>query len=176
MPDAYIAKVMLTGIISDTLILRSPTTTASDISTVEMLARLARIPSIEEFGEKLFSITDNLETQDPEESILADFKKYESGGVRMGIGQCEVTTLGNVRDYADRYIEALEAIKTREGLDWTLLMITDVLREKSVLLASDYRANKDLPYVMKAKQIYNMPGVMSRKKQLLPTLISITAK
>ena len=176
MPDAYIAKVMLTGIISDTLILRSPTTTASDISTVEMLARLARIPSIEEFGEKLFSITDNLETQDPEESILADFKKYESGGVRMGIGQCEVTTLGNIRDYADRYIEALETIRNREGLDWTLLMITDVLREKSVLLTSDYRANRDLPYVMKAKQIYNMPGVMSRKKQLLPTLISITAK
>lgn len=176
MPDAYISKVMLTGIISDTLILRSPTTTASDISTVEMLARLARIPSIEEFGEKLFSITDNLETQDPEESILADFKKYESGGVRMGVGQCEVTTLGNVRDYADRYIAALEDIKTKEGLDWTLLMITDVLREKSVLLASDYRANKDLPYTMKAKQIYNMPGVMSRKKQLLPMLLSITAK
>lgn len=176
MPDAYIAKVMLTGIISDTLILRSPTTTASDISTVEMLARLARIPSIEEFGEKLFSVTDNLETQDPEESILADFKKYESGGMRMGIGQCEVTTLGNVRDYADRYIDALEAIRTREGLDWALLMITDVLREKSVLLTSDHRVNRELPYTMLGKQIYNMPGVMSRKKQLLPTLISITAR
>jgi manganese-dependent inorganic pyrophosphatase len=54
-------------------------------------------------------------------------------------------------------------------------MITDVLREKSVLLASDYRANRDLPYVMKAKQIYNMPGVMSRKKQLLPIVLSVTA-
>ena len=176
MPDAYIAKVMLTGIISDTLILRSPTTTASDISTVEMLARLARIPSIEEFGEKLFSITDNLETQDPEESILADFKKYESGGVHMGIGQCEVTTLGNVGDYAGRYIEALENIRHKENLDWTLLMITDVLREKSVLLASDSKINRELPYASQAKQIYNMPGVMSRKKQLLPVLISITAK
>lgn len=176
MPDAYAARIMLTGIISDTLILRSPTTTASDLYTVEMLARIAKVPSIEEFGEKLFSITDNLETQDPEESILADFKKYESGGVRMGIGQCEVTTLGNVSDYAGRYIEALEAVRSREGLDWALLMITDVLREKSILLASDYRANRDLPYTAGGKQIYSMPGVMSRKKQLLPTLISITAK
>ena len=176
MPDAYISKVMLTGIISDTLILRSPTTTASDISTVEMLARLARIPSIEEFGEKLFSVTDNLESQDPEESILADFKKYESGGIRMGIGQCEVTTLGNVGDYADRYLDALESIRKKENLDWTLLMITDVLREKSVLLASDFKINRELPYALQAKQIYSMPGVMSRKKQLLPTLISITAK
>ena len=176
MPDPYMARVMLTGIIADTLILRSPTTTVSDISTVEMLARLAKVPSIEEFGEKLFSITDNLATQDPEKSILSDFKKYESGGVRMGIGQCEVTTLANVADYAEVYLKALEDIKNREGLDWTLLMITDVLREKSVLLASDYRANRDLPYTMKDKQIYNMPGVMSRKKQLLPTLISITAR
>ncbi len=176
MPDAYAARIMLTGIISDTLILRSPTTTASDLYTVEMLARIAKVPSIEEFGEKLFSITDNLETQDPEESILADFKKYESGGVRMGIGQCEVTTLGNVSDYAGRYIEALEAVRTREGLDWALLMITDVLREKSVLLTTDFKANRDLPYTARGKQIYSMPGVMSRKKQLLPTLISITAR
>ena len=141
-----------------------------------MLARLAKIPSIEEFGEKLFSITDNLEIQDPEEMILSDFKKYESGGVRMGIGQCEVTTLSNVSAYAGKYLEALETVRNREGLDWTLLMITDVLREKSVLLATDYRYNRELPYKSKKKQIYSMPGVMSRKKQLLPTLISITAR
>lgn len=176
MPDPYIAKVLLTGIIADTLILRSPTTTVSDISTVEMLARLAKVPSIEEFGEKLFSITDNLETQDPIESILSDFKKYESGGIRMGVGQCEVTTLANVKDYAAKYLQALEDVKKQEGLDWTLLMITDVLKEKSVLLASDHKANRDLPYTRKSKQIYSMPGVMSRKKQLLPTLISVTAK
>ena len=176
MPDQYAAKLMLTGLISDTLILRSPTTTVTDISTAEMLARLAKIPSIEEFGEKLFSITDNLEIQDPEEMILSDFKKYESGGVRMGIGQCEVTTLSNVGAYAGKYLEALETVRNREGLDWTLLMITDVLREKSVLLATDYRYNRELPYKSKKKQIYSMPGVMSRKKQLLPTLISITAR
>ena len=176
MPDPYAAKIMLTGIIADTLILRSPTTTATDISTVEMLARLAKVTSIEEFGEKLFSITDNLEIQDPEEMILSDFKKYESGGVRMGIGQCEVTTLSNVGVYANKYLEALETVRNREGLDWALLMITDVLREKSVLLVTDHRANRELPYKMSKKQIYRMPGVMSRKKQLLPALIAITAK
>ena len=176
MPDQYAARIMLTGIIADTLILRSPTTTATDISTVEMLARLAKVTSVEEFGEKLFSITDNLEIQDPEEMILSDFKKYESGGVRMGIGQCEVTTLSNVGEYASKYLEALETIRNREGLDWALLMITDVLREKSVLLATDHRANRELPYKMSKKQIYKMPGVMRRKKQLLPALISITAK
>ena len=176
MPDPQAAKIMLTGIIADTLILRSPTTTVQDISTVEMLARLAKVQSVQEFGEKLFSITDNLAIQEAEPTILSDFKKYESSGVKMGVGQCEVTTLGNVSDYAERYLEALEKIKENQGLDWTLLMITDVLKEKSVLLATDSRLNRDLPYARIRKQIYNMPGVMSRKKQLLPAHISVTSR
>lgn len=176
MPDQYAARTMLTGIISDTLILRSPTTTAQDIHAVEMLARLAKVPSVEEFGEKLFSITDSLENQDPQDMILSDFKKYENGGAKMGVGQCEVTTLTNVKDYAPAYIEALQKIADTQGLDWTLLMVTDVLREKSVLLASYYRANRELPYARISKQIYDMPGVMSRKKQLLPILLSVTAE
>lgn len=174
MPDQEMAKVLLTGIIADTLILRSPTTTASDISTAESLARLAKVPSIDEFGEKLFSITDNLATQDPEKMILSDFKTYDSGGVRMGVGQCEVTTLTNIDEYAERYLEKLNHIAGAQGLDWTLLMVTDVLREMSILLTSDYKANRDLPYAKIKDGMYNMPGVMSRKKQLLPTLLSAT--
>ncbi|MBR1987372.1 MAG: putative manganese-dependent inorganic diphosphatase [Mogibacterium sp.] len=175
MPDQYAARTMLTGIIADTLILRSPTTTMQDMQAVEMLARLAKVPSVQEFGEKLFSITDNLSTQDPDEAILSDFKKYENGGTKMGIGQCEVTTLTDVGEYAQTYIDALQKIADSQGLDWTLLMVTDVLRENSVLLASNHKANRDLPYAKLAKQIYDMPGVMSRKKQLLPVLLSVTS-
>ena len=174
MPDEYAARTMLTGIIADTLILRSPTTTIQDMQAVEMLARLAKVPSVQEFGEKLFSITDNLQTQDPDEAILSDFKKYENSGTKMGVGQCEVTTLTDVKEYASTYIEALQRIADTQGLDWALLMVTDVLSENSVLLASDCRSNRDLPYARIAKQIYDMPGVMSRKKQLLPVLLSVT--
>ncbi|MBQ9272328.1 MAG: putative manganese-dependent inorganic diphosphatase [Mogibacterium sp.] len=175
MPDQYAARTMLTGIIADTLILRSPTTTAQDMAAVEMLARLAKVPSVEEFGEKLFSITDNLSIQDLKTMILSDFKKYENAGTKMGIGQCEVTTLTNVHEYADRYLETLGQVAVEQGLDWTLLMITDVLREKSVLLATDFRASRDLPYTKLADCVYDMPGVMSRKKQLLPMLLSVTS-
>ena len=175
MPDEHAARTMLTGIIADTLILRSPTTTIQDMQAVEMLARLAKVPSVQEFGEKLFSITDNLQSQNPEEAILSDFKKYENGGTKMGIGQCEVTTLTDVSEYASAYIDTLQKIADSQGLDWALLMVTDVLRENSVLLASDCRSNRDLPYAKIAKQIYDMPGVMSRKKQLLPVLLSVTS-
>ena len=174
MPDQQYARVLLTGIVADTLILRSPTTTASDISTAEMVARLARVDSIQEFGEKLFSITDNLATQEPRPMILSDFKKYENSGVKIGVGQCEVTTLDNVNEYADAYLEELSDLAGDQGLDWTLLMITDVLKEKSVLLANDYKSNRDLPYKKLRKGVYNMPGVMSRKKQLLPILLAVT--
>ena len=175
MPDEHAARTMLTGIIADTLILRSPTTTIQDMQAVEMLARLAKVPSVQEFGEKLFSITDNLQSQNPEEAILSDFKKYENGGTKMGIGQCEVTTLTDVGEYAQAYIDTLQKIADSQGLDWALLMVTDVLRENSVLLVSDCRSNRDLPYAKIAKQIYDMPGVMSRKKQLLPVLLSVTS-
>ena len=175
MPDPYAARTMLTGIIADTLILRSPTTTMQDMQAVEMLARLAKVPSVQEFGEKLFSISDNLATQDPDEMILSDFKKYENAGTKMGIGQCEVTTLSDIDVYAQAYIDALQKIADSQGLDWTLLMVTDVLRENSVLLASNNKANRDLPYQKLAEQTYDMPGVMSRKKQLLPVLLSVTS-
>ena len=175
MPDPYAARTMLTGIIADTLILRSPTTTMQDMQAVEMLARLAKVPSVQEFGEKLFSISDNLATQDPDEMILSDFKKYENAGTKMGIGQCEVTTLSDIDVYAQTYIDALQKIADSQGLDWTLLMVTDVLRENSVLLASNNKANRDLPYQKLAEQTYDMPGVMSRKKQLLPVLLSVTS-
>ena len=175
MPDPYAARTMLTGIIADTLILRSPTTTMQDMQAVEMLARLAKVPSVQEFGEKLFSISDNLATQDPDEMILSDFKKYENAGTKMGIGQCEVTTLSDIDVYAQAYIDALQKIADSQGLDWTLLMVTDVLRENSVLLASNNKANRDLPYQKLAEQTYDMPGVMSRKKQLLPILLSVTS-
>ena len=175
MPDQYAARTMLTGIVADTLILRSPTTTMQDVQAVEMLARLAKVPSVQEFGEKLFSISDNLATQDPDTMILSDFKKYENGGTKMGIGQCEVTTLSDVQQYAQTYIDALQKIADSQGLDWALLMVTDVLREDSVLLASNNKANRDLPYQKIDEQIFDMPGVMSRKKQLLPMLLSVTS-
>ncbi|MBQ3369905.1 MAG: putative manganese-dependent inorganic diphosphatase [Mogibacterium sp.] len=175
MPDQYTARTMLTGIIADTLILRSPTTTIHDMQAVEMLARLAKVPSVQEFGEKLFSISDNLATQDPKEMILSDFKKYENAGTKMGVGQCEATTLADVNEYAPTYIDMLQKIADSQGLDWAILMVTDVLRENSVLLVSDYRANRDLPYAKLDTQIYDMPGVVSRKKQLLPILLSVTS-
>ena len=91
--------------------------------------------------------------------------------MKIGIGQCEVTTLNDLRDYSGRYLEALNEIRSMRGLDWAVLMITDVIHEHSALLCTDHRGNRHLPYSSVGKNIFDMPRVMSRKKQLLPEII-----
>ena len=173
-PDPDSARMLLTGLLSDTLILKSPTTTAIDRQTADELAQLCGV-DYQEFGEKLYSVTSNLANKDPESAILSDFKLYESNDVKVGIGQCETTTLSNIDEYADKYLDTLEAVRTQQGLDWAMLMVTDVLREKSILLTTVHRAGNKLPYEKRSAgrecRRFDMPGVMSRKKQLLPAVL-----
>ncbi|MBQ0041273.1 MAG: putative manganese-dependent inorganic diphosphatase [Clostridiales bacterium] len=173
-PDEEAAKYMLTGLLSDTLILKSPTTTPVDEQAAADLAKLGNIEDFRTFGKEMFSVVESLATQDPMEKSQADFKKYENGGLKMGIAQCEVMTLTDIGLYSEKYIEALEKIREEQNLDWVMLMITDVLMENSVLLVTEHKMNKELPYKKWESQIYMMPGVMSRKKQLLPAILAVT--
>lgn len=173
-PDEEAAKYMLTGLLSDTLILKSPTTTPVDEKAASDLAELGHVGDFREFGREMFSVVESLATQDPMVKAQADFKKYENGGLKMGIAQCEVMTLTDIGSYSEQYISALEDIRQAENLDWVMLMITDVMMENSVLLVTEHKMNKELPYKKWENQIYLMPGVMSRKKQLLPAILAVT--
>ncbi|MBR6469550.1 MAG: DHH family phosphoesterase [Lachnospiraceae bacterium] len=169
-PDSVMAKVLLTGILSDTLILKSPTTTGEDVVAAHVLASICRV-DVDEYGLSMFEGAGGLKDKEPMAAISADFKSYSENGVKIGIGQCEVTTLNDLKDYSERYLEALNEIRNMKGLDWAVLMITDVIHEHSALLCTDHRGNRHLPYSPVAKNIFDMPNVMSRKKQLLPEII-----
>ncbi len=169
-PDIDTAKVLLTGMMADTLILKSPTTTAVDVDAAGALAKICGV-DVNEFGREMFSHMESLASIDPETAILSDFKRYTERGTNIGIGQCEATTLKDIDDYKDKYKKALEDVRLKNGLDWAVVMITDVMKENSVLLTTDYRAVRYLPYATIDKGILDMPGVMSRKKQLLPEMI-----
>ncbi len=169
-PESVMAKVLLTGILSDTLILKSPTTTGEDTVAAHVLASICKV-DLEEYGLSMFSRVGGLKDREPRSAISADFKTYSENGVKIGIGQCEVTTLNDLKDYSAEYLEALNEIRTLKGLDWAVLMITDVIHEHSALICTDHRANKHLPYSTFDKNIYDMTNVMSRKKQLLPEII-----
>lgn len=171
-PDAVTAKVILTGLLSDTLILRSPTTTAIDIDVANKLARLAGV-DLQEYGLAMFSCIEGLKNRDPEEAINSDFKIYSEKDVKLGIGQCEVTTLHDLSEYCEKYAQTLEEIRQKNALHWALLMITDVIKENSILISTDFRCKKHLGYKQISENVFDMPGVMSRKKQLLPEILSV---
>ena len=135
------------------------------------LAAMCRL-NLEEYGRKIFSTIEGLKSREPAAAISSDFKIYSEKNRKIGIGQCEVTTLKDLDEYRELYLEALNEVKTRNGLDWALLMITDVISEHSVLLSTDCHAEKQLPYSELSDHVFDMPGVMSRKKQLLPEIIN----
>ncbi len=171
-PDVLTARALLAGIVSDTLILRSPTTTSVDKEAAEALAKICGV-DVSEFGFAMFANIEGLKSREPSEAIGSDFKLYTEGKFRFGIGQCEVTTLMDLDDYVEEYLDELESYRRSEGLDWAVLMITDILRENSVLLATEHNINKSLQYSRISLNVFDMPGVMSRKKQLLPELLSV---
>ncbi len=169
-PDPLTAKVLLTGLISDTLILKSPTTTGDDAVAAHVLASICRV-DVQEYGLSMFTRLDGLKDREPKTAILSDFKTYHENGVSFGIGQCEVTTLDDLRDYAGEYGAALEEVRVMQGLGWAVLMVTDVIHEHSALICTRYRSNRHLPYTPMGEGLFDMPHVMSRKKQLLPEII-----
>ena len=171
-PDETVAKVLLAGLISDTVILKSPTTTKTDVETANDLTKLAKV-DLNEFAEKMFSSMGGLTADVANEKIESDFKIYAENGVSVGIGQCEVVTLRDLDNYKDAYLKTLDEVRQKNSLDWAMLMITDVIKETSVLLTTDFKLNKNIQYKKLENNVYDMPGVLSRKKQLLPDVLSI---
>lgn len=170
-PDTMTSKVLLTGVICDTLMLKSPTTTAIDITSADQLASMCGVDDLEAFGKSLFSKSESLSTRDPATVIGSDFKSYTENGQKIGVGQCEVPTLDDLKDYMDVYLEKLAEKSRSGGYTWTLLMVTDVLHGNSVLLTSPCKFERKLSYVQIHEHVFDMPGVLSRKMQLLPEIL-----
>lgn len=171
-PDEAIAKLMLAGISSDTLMLRSPTTTVVDRRAVDELVRQLSL-DYDDFCKDLFSHGSSLSRQDPSSVVSADFKTYTECSVRFGIGQVEVTTFSDVPSVKEDYIKALEAVSKRDGLEWAMLLVTNVMSEDSLLICTPYKKSYKLLYEEKEAGLYHLPGVLSRKKQLLPEIIRV---
>ena len=170
--DAMTAKVLLAGLVSDTVMLKSPTTTDYDRHVAEKLSVIAGV-DIGRFSEELFSNDISLAEKDAESIIRSDMKTYKEGKTSFAIGQVEVTNIQEADGIKNKYIEALEAVRARGGLDWCMLLITDVIRGSSVLLTTDYPLVQKLAYEKISDGMLSLPGVLSRKKQLLPEILRV---
>lgn len=181
---AKIAGMLLGGLLSDTLILTSPTTTIRDKRAAERLARWAFVKNsplygetIETFGKALLASGAGLENRDPKAVVSTDMKTYESGGYRFAAAQVEVTDLIQINDYLPALAEALDNLRQSQNFHFTMLLITDVVRSSSRLLISNPpRELDDLPYPPMSDGTRLADGIVSRKKQLLPAVLGLLEK
>ena len=181
MPPA-LAGALLAGLLSDTLILTSPTTTPRDKEAAERLARWAFVggsplkgETIESYGKAILSAGAGLSNRTPEEIVSNDIKLYEAGGFKFAIAQAEVTDLVQLSEYLAPLTNALNDLRDKRGLDFAMLLITDVVRGSSRLILSSNASPilNDLPYPPLPDSTRDAPGVVSRKKQLLPVVLGL---
>jgi manganese-dependent inorganic pyrophosphatase len=176
-----IAGILLAGIFSDTLFFSSPTTTDRDRRAAKRISRWAfsqsgplKGESIESFGEAVIKAGAGISTRDPDEIVTSDTKTYSSGGMDFGIAQAEVTDLHQVDKHLDELKAALERLRVNRGLDFTILMVTDVVQGSSrLIIINPPPTFDDLPYPASQDGTRFAKGVVSRKKQLLPVLLSL---
>ena len=159
----------------------TPTTpTPRDHEAAERLARWAFVigsplagETVQTFGEKVISSGTGLATRKPEEIVSADLKLYEAAGLNFGVAQVEVTSLVELDEHLVTLQEALVKLRDAKGLNFAVLMVTDVVRGSSrLLLTSDVPGLGGLPYPKLPDGTLRAAGVVSRKKQLLPALLS----
>lgn len=175
-----LAGLLLAGLLSDTLILTSPTTTTRDHEEAERLARWAFVvgsplagETLQSYGEQVIAAGTGLRTRTPEDIVSADLKLYEAAGMNFGVAQAEVTSLVELDENREELLEALIKLRDAKGMHFAVLMVTDVVRGSSrLLLTSDVPGLGGLPYDKLPDGTLRAPGVVSRKKQLLPALLS----
>jgi manganese-dependent inorganic pyrophosphatase len=176
-----LAGIMLAGLLSDTLILTSPTTTDRDRRAAERLGRWAFIrngslagETVQSFGKKVLDAGAGLMTRNPQEIVSTDLKLYESGSFEFAIAQAEVTSLLQLDEHLDELRLALDQLRSSRGLSFAMLMVTDVVSGSSRLLISDEPpVMGGLPYPRQPDGTRLAEGVVSRKKQLLPVVLGL---
>jgi manganese-dependent inorganic pyrophosphatase len=176
-PDRTIAALLLAGIMSDTVILKSPTTTDLDRAAAGWLAGLAQLEAVE-FGREMFAACSSLKNYgSPRQAVLADFKHFQHEKYALGVGQVEVVGFAEFNEMKEELLAALSEIKQRDGLFIAGLMVTDIASENSLFLVEGHtRIAHVMEYPQLEPHLYELKGVMSRKKQMVPHLLKILGR
>lgn len=171
-PSPAMAGLMAAAILSDTVMFKSPTCTKKDIAMAERLARIAHV-SLEEIGQELFS-SDGAENRSAEELFMTDYKQFHIAGQKICVSQITCADSVPFLKRRSEFFATMEQINKVQSADMTILMITDVLLEGTYLLyvGSDDIIEQAFSVQPKGKCVF-LPGVMSRKKQIIPMLTAL---
>lgn len=165
-----IASILLSGILSDTLILQSATTTAVDRETAEYLSNIANL-DIDELGKSIIQAAGNLSGRTAVDVIHQDLKDYSEEGVKFSISQIEVGSTDEIMARKAEFLEELKKLQEKNDLFFSSLMATDTTRLTSLLFVAgkdSFLQQLEIPRVEAG--IFKLKDIVSRKKQLLPLL------
>ncbi len=171
-PTPMMAGLMVSAILSDTVMFKSPTCTERDRVLAERLSRIAGV-SMDEIGRELFDASRNSDSS-AEHLIKTDFKEFHIAGQTLGVSQIICVDSKSMLERKSEFLDTMNMLKKKNGYDMILLMLTDVLIEGSYLL---YIGSDDtIQYAFSMEPHDNelfLPGVMSRKKQIIPMLTAL---
>ncbi len=172
----HIAGLMLSAILSDTLIFKSPTTTEDDIFAATKLAKLAKV-KIDDYAYLMFKASSSVKGLTPRDLINQDFKTYSIGNASLGISQVITMDFEEIKANMDEYIKTLDEIKSTNYL-CVVLFITDIYQNGSYVIYNSNSKN----IIAEAFDLDNIeegtfiPELVSRKKQMLPSILEVMNK
>ena len=170
-PSGPMAGLMAAAILSDTVMFKSPTCTKRDISMAQRLARIANV-KLDDLGKELFS---SVSPDKPvQELIASDFKEFHIAEQMLGVGQVTCLDSLEIMNRKDELLKEMARLRDERHYDMVLLMLTDVLLEGTQLLyvGSDDAIRNAFSVEPKDNTLF-LPGVMSRKKQIIPMLTAL---
>ncbi len=173
-PSPSIAGIMMSGLISDTLHLNGPTTTRKDAILLAWLAEIAGVNS-KQLADEIFNSGSVILANPPERVVRSDFKTYDEENLRFSVSQVEELGFGNFWTHAESIAAALQGLRDDEQLAFAALLVTDINTQNSLLLV---KGDEDLIQRINFAQveqgeIFDLPGIVSRKKQLIPYLTNL---
>ena len=169
MPSPAMAGLMAAAILSDTVMFKSPTCTQRDRSMAERMARIANV-SLEELGQQIFSASWS-DDKTPEELLFTDFKDFHIAGHDLGVGQITCVNSAHILERKQEFLDIMQQTMQERHYSLMLLMLTDVLLEGTQLIYLGDEETIQQAFSSEAKNnVVFLPGVMSRKKQIIPTL------
>ncbi len=172
-PERSTATMLLAAVLSDTVILNSPTTTGRDYEVVGYLEELLDLDA-REFGMEMFEASSDVSELSAEEIVNRDAKEYAtSTGEKMSVSQVETVGTG-ILERKDELLEALEELRSKNDYLFSALMVTDIIEGGTELLCAGDCAPVERAFDSRAKNgVIDLPGVMSRKKQVAPKLLAV---
>ena len=177
--EPWIAGLLCSAIISDTLLFRSPTCTDVDKRAALHLAEIAGV-EVESYAASMFAAGSNLKGKTDVEIFYQDFKKFSVGKVSFGVGQISSLNAGELEELKDRMLPYMAKAREEHGMDMMFFMLTNILTESTELLCEGQGAEQLIAGAFRTyseegagvkDHVVSLPGVVSRKKQLIPGIM-----